>query len=77
MNVNKTQAVMYILMILLRKGEIRKDEIMSVIDLSDLSFRRYLQEIRAFFINFDLPYELRYSREDDSYKLYNDRDINI
>ena len=53
---------MYILTILLEKKEIRKEEIVETIDVSDTVFHRYMQEVRAFLYNFNLPYQLKYSR---------------
>ena len=67
MKVNKTQALMFILMLLLEKKKISKDEVANVIEISDLKFHRYMQELRAFIFNFNLPYEINYER---CYEIY-------
>lgn len=69
MKVRKVQSLIYIFKSLLNEGSISKTEIKSVIDMNDLAFRRYMQEIRAFLINFNEPYELIYSRAKDRYYL--------
>lgn len=70
MKVTKTQALMLILKILLEQGYITKQEILSSIDVADLTFRKYMQEVRAFFSNFNIPYELKYSRGEQKYYLF-------
>ena len=67
MHVGKVQAILYIFEQLLKKRSITKGEIQSVISISDVTFRRYIQEIRAFIINFNEPYEIKYIKNDDSY----------
>ena len=69
MKVNKTQAVLFILSVLLEKGSFTKDEIKEDIEISDLKFKRYMQELRAFIYNFNLPYEINYVRKEDIYIL--------
>lgn len=69
MKVNKVQAVIYIFKTLLEKGKIKKAEIQNVVEINDLTFRRYMQELRAYLSNFDEPYELKYVKSDDSYYL--------
>ena len=39
------------------------------LEISDLTFRRYMQEIRAYLINFELPYELKYLKSEEVYYL--------
>jgi hypothetical protein len=60
---------MYILTILLEKKEIRKEEIVETIEVSDTVFHRYMQEVRAFLYNFSMPYELKYLRSKRLYHL--------
>ena len=70
MKVNKTQAVLYIFNTLLSQKTINKNDIMSEFDnMDDLKFKRYIQEIRAFLVNFCLGYELIYDRKDNVYFL--------
>lgn len=69
MKVNKTQALMYLLSVLLTNKQISKECIKNKLEISDLTFRRYMQEIRAYLINFELPYELKYIKGEDIYSL--------
>ena len=69
MKVNKVQAAIYIFKILLEEGKITKNEVQDKIELSDLKFRRYMQELRAYLVNFDEPYELKYIKTEDAYFL--------
>lgn len=69
MKVNKVQAIIYMFSLLQKSKKITKDEILQMISLSDVSFRRYIQEIRAYLINFNEPYELVYLKKDDAYFL--------
>lgn len=69
MKVNKVQAIIYMFSLLQKSKKITKDEVCQKILISDVSFRRYIQEIRAFLINFNEPYELIYLKKDDAYLL--------
>jgi len=69
MKVNKVQAIIYMFSLLQKSKKITKDEVLQTISLSDVSFRRYIQEIRAYLINFNEPYELVYLKKDDAYLL--------
>lgn len=69
MKVNKVQAVIYIFKMLLEKEKITKSEIQNEIEINDLTFRRYIQELRAYLMNFDEPYELKYTKSEDVYIL--------
>ena len=69
MKVNKTQAALYIFHKLLKNKRITKEEIQSELEISHLTFLRYIQELRTFVDNFFLAYEIRYSREDEAYYL--------
>ena len=63
MKVNKTQAILFMYNLLIKEGELRKESVLSECDLSDLTFRRYIQEIRAFLFNFGINAELIYDRK--------------
>ena len=69
MRVNKSQAMMFILNTLIVRGEISKKEIKDKLDISDLTFRRYIQEIRAYIVNFEMGYEIIYLKSEDVYIL--------
>ena len=69
MKVTKTQALMYILTTLLDKKELYKADIINLFEISDTVFRRYMQEVRAYFCNFNVPYELKYSKSNAKYYL--------
>lgn len=69
MKVGKTQAVLYIFEQLYRNRQIRKSDIQNKISISDLAFRRYMQELRAYLINFNEGYEIIYSKNNDLYLL--------
>lgn len=69
MKVNKTQGVLYIFELLVEEGFIKKEDIMSELEIAEVSFWRYIQELEAFIINFNLPYEIYYDRKDDIYRL--------
>lgn len=69
MKATKTQALMYILTSLLDKKELRKEDVIELFEISDVVFRRYMQEIRAYFTNFNVPFELKYSKSQSKYYL--------
>ena len=71
MKVNKSQAVMLILFTLLEKKSLTKEEIKETIDIADISFKRYMQEIRAFLANFDIGLEVIYNRKEAKYYIKN------
>jgi len=69
MNVSKVQAIIYIFKLLLEQGFIRKKDIQETIEIEDVTFRRYIQDLRAYFVNFNEPYELKYDKLEDKYIL--------
>ena len=69
MKVMKGQGLLYIFNILKEKGRVKKEEIINALEITDLSFWRYIQEIKAFIYNFNLPYELIYDRKNEIYIL--------
>lgn len=69
MEVNKTQALLYTFETLLNKRKITKNDVLNQITISDLTFRRYIQELRAYLLNFNEPYEIVYNRKNDEYYL--------
>jgi predicted transcriptional regulator len=71
MKVRKVQAVIYIFKTLLERGFIKKSDIQRKISLQDVAFRRYIQELRAYLVNFNEPYEIVYVKSKDAYFLRN------
>lgn len=69
MKVNKTQALLFIYDCLLTKGQVNRYMIMSEISITLLTFHRYMQELRAYLLNFNKNYELVYFRQEDIYKI--------
>ena len=69
MKVNKTQGVLFIFNMLIEQRSISKREVMSVLEISDITFKRYMQELRAYIDNFGKDYQLIYIRSEDQYYL--------
>ena len=69
MKVVKSQCVLYMFYILKEKGQLTKEDVMSELEISELAFWRYVQEIKAFIYNFNLSYDLKYDREQNLYSL--------
>ena len=69
MKVYKSQGVLYIFDVLIRKRPLSKNDIINELEITELTFWRYIQEIKAFIYNFNLPYELVYDRSKDVYNL--------
>ncbi len=69
MKVNKTQAVIYMATLLVTNHQLRKQDVVSELELTDITFLRYIQEIRAFLANFYPYFELIYSRDKNEYRL--------
>ena len=69
MKVKKSQALLYIFDTLMKKGYITKEDALSDLEVSELNFWRYIQEIKAYLYNFDTRHELVYDRKSKRYKL--------
>lgn len=69
MKVCKSQGVLYIFDMLIRKRTLIKSDVMNELEITELTFWRYIQEIKAFMYNFNLPFELIYDRANETYKL--------
>lgn len=69
MKVMKGQGLLYIFNMLKNRGYVKKEDIINDLEISELSFWRYIQEIKAFIYNFNLPYELIYDRKNERYYL--------
>lgn len=76
MKVGKTQACLFILDMLLTKGSFSKADIHDYIDLSDVTLRRYIQELRAYLCNFTTNKTIRYDYTEKTYYLVEDNGSN-
>lgn len=73
MKVNKTQALLFMYELLLTKGSFTKEEVMNEIEINNLTFLRYIQELRAYLFNFNNEAELLYSTKDKKYLLVDEK----
>lgn len=69
MKVNKTQALLFMLITLFEHGKLSRNDILQEIDITEQTFRRYMQELRAFFSNFNIQNNIEYVRQEDIYYL--------
>lgn len=69
MKVNKTQGVLFIFNKLTNDGYITKDIAVQELEINDLTFYRYIQEIRAYLYNFGNIYDLEFNKTDKRYYL--------
>ena len=69
MKVVKSQGLLFIFEMLKEKGYISKNEVLNALEISELSFWRYIQEIKAFLYNFNMDYDLIFDRIDEVYRL--------
>ena len=69
MKVSKSQAIVFIYEQLLNNEFITKEDIQSVISISDVTFRRYIQELRAYLVNFNKDYEITFDKKQSHYLL--------
>lgn len=69
MKASKTQAVLFMYNMLLEKGYIKKDKVIDILGISNLTFRRYIQELRAFYYNYMNHEEIIYHKDSNSYSL--------
>lgn len=66
---NKSQIILYIYDLLITKGYITKKETMLKANISELSFRRYLKDIREYLDVMQTGKELVYSERGERYYL--------
>lgn len=69
MKVTKTQAVLVLYDDFLQKRVLQKKDFLSQIEVSDISFKRYISELRCYFMNFAPRYDIAYQRKEDAYYL--------
>jgi hypothetical protein len=67
MKTNKPQALLYLYEKMTEKGFITKKESMETLEISELTFRRYLSEIRCYFVNFDKGEDIVYDKVKNIY----------
>ena len=69
MKASKSQGMMFILNMLITNGRIDKKTVIKTLGISNLTFRRYIQELRAFYFNFMDHEEVVYDKASNSYFL--------
>lgn len=69
MKVGKSQAIVFIYEQLLKNKTISKEDIQNVISISDVTFRRYIQELRAYLVNFNKELEIKFDKKQSKYFL--------
>jgi hypothetical protein len=67
MKTNKAQGVLYILETLQCQGYVEKSEMVEKLSITELTFRRYICEIRCYFTNFERHEEILYERAGGRY----------
>ena len=70
MKVSKAQAILFIYEQLLNNEFITKEDIQSVISISDVTFRRYIQEL-ASLVNLNKEHEIMFDKKLTHYFLKN------
>jgi hypothetical protein len=68
MRVNKPQGVLYLFETFLLQGSLSKKKALEELEVSDLTFRRYLNELRCYFANFDRNEEILYDKKANLYR---------
>ncbi len=69
MTTTKTQAVLLMYDFFLSQNQLAKKDFLGMVDVSDISFKRYVTELRAYFADFNPSLTITYSRKDDMYYL--------
>ena len=69
MRYTKTQALLFIKDELFSNKFIVRQDIESTLEINDLTFHRYIEELRAYFSNFNLPYDVIYDPNKEIYRL--------
>jgi len=69
MHTTKTQAVLYLLDLFRKQGYVNKADFLSLIPVSEVTFRRYINELRCYASNFNLYFEITYDPQDGVYRL--------
>ncbi len=72
MHFKKTEACLFIYHLLLKKRKLSRNEILADYEISEISFKRYIREIKDFLHDANLPYKIHYSRHEEVYILLDD-----
>ena len=67
----KTQVVLHLYDSLLKGEVLTTNQIQSNYEISIPTVRRYISEINAYFVNFQIPRIVKYSKEKEGYILKN------
>lgn len=67
MKTNKAQGVLFMMETLFRQGYLDKQETMEALAIPELTFRRYISEIRCYFVNFEREEEIIYDKANNRY----------
>jgi hypothetical protein len=67
MKTSKSQAILYLYSTLRDEGHLKKSEALEKLEITELTYRRYLSEIRCYFGNFDKGEEIVYDKKNDIY----------
>lgn len=70
MKLVKTQICLFLYDELLNKGYISSDKVKKQFNLENKTFQRYINEIRAYLLNFYKGCEIIYNREQQKFYLY-------
>jgi hypothetical protein len=68
MRVNKSQAIMYLFEAFLADGYIKKKTVMEELEVTEMTFRNYINEMKCFFSNFNRNEEIFYDKKADLYR---------
>ena len=69
MKTNKTQGVLVLYDSLRVSGQLKKAVALQELDISSLMFKRYISELRCYFMNFAPSLDIDYHRKEDAYYL--------
>lgn len=75
MKVTKTQAVLALYDAFLANSTVRKKDFLASVEISDISFKRYMSELRCYFTNFAPQLAISYNRKDDTYHLVKENPV--
>ena len=59
----------------LSNSVVRKKDFLASVEISDISFKRYMSELRCYFTNFAPQYTIDYSRKEDTYHLIRENPV--
>lgn len=75
MKVTKTQAVLALYDAFLTNSVVRKKDFLASVEISDISFKRYMSELRCYFTNFAPGFSIDYNRKEDAYHLIRENPV--